>query len=43
MHPTLHRYELRVYGSNGCRGWVLRAGLPSTVEPGAQAGLGLSS
>ena len=29
QHPVLAGFELRVYGSNGCRGWELRAGLSS--------------
>jgi hypothetical protein len=33
LHPVLRGYELRVYGSNGCRGWEARAGLPMTEEP----------
>jgi hypothetical protein len=32
-HPILGRYGLRIYGSNGCRGFELRAGLPENVEP----------
>jgi hypothetical protein len=42
LNPSFRRFELRVYGSNGCRGWVARAGLPHTVEQG-QPGLGMPS
>lgn len=34
LHPALSRYELRVYGSNGCNGWELRPGLAPQVEQG---------
>jgi hypothetical protein len=45
-HPTLAKFQLRIYGSNGCSGWALRPGLapdadrprsnaPGLVQPGA--------
>lgn len=30
--PVLSGFELTVYGSSGCRGWELRAGLAQTAE-----------
>jgi hypothetical protein len=32
MEPTLSKFYLRVYGSNGCSGWELRPGLPTNIE-----------
>ena len=32
QQPELVRFELTVYGSNGCNAWELRPGLPDTIE-----------
>ena len=32
LHPELSRYELKVFGSSGCRGFELRPGLEKEVE-----------
>ncbi len=32
LHPALSKFELRVYGSNGCNGFELRPGLTPQVE-----------
>ena len=31
-HPALSKFSLTVYGSCGCSGWELRAGLPEQIE-----------
>ena len=32
QHAELSRYELKVFGASGCRGFELRAGLEKEVE-----------
>jgi hypothetical protein len=32
LHPDLSRYDLKVFGSCGCRGFELRPGLGREVE-----------
>ena len=32
QQPTLSKFYLRVYGSNGCNAWELRPGLPENIE-----------
>ena len=37
QEPTLVKFQLRVYGSNGCNHWELRAGIPADSDRGAHA------
>jgi len=30
--PELSKFELTVFGANGCNAWDLRAGLPAQIE-----------
>lgn len=32
MHRELAKFELMVFGANGCKGWELREGLSQKIE-----------